>query len=140
MKPFIAISNLLYIFMLINCTCCKSVNQLIVQVVDEVRPCQSLLWTNLDERFESSSKHLPSYQIALKNLLSTTPTKQVNINTLKSLTEYREVGGLLFNLNFSASLHFIIIVADSEYFYFDKLKNVLETIEASIMYFSVPKF
>ena len=80
---------------------------------------------------------MTSYQLALENLLSTTSTNQVNIDTLKPFTKYHDNGGLSFNLNFFASMHFIIIIGDNVQFYFEQLKNVLETIEALIMYFLV---
>ena len=135
-----AISALINIFMLINFVSCRSVDHLVTKAVEEVKPPQSIWWTNFNENSESSSKHSTSYQLALKSLLSKTPTTQVNINTLQPFVEYSVNRGLLFNLKFSAFLHFIIIIPDNENFYLEHLKNVLKTIRGSIIYFSVQKF
>ena len=127
-------------FILINIVYCKSVDHALAKAIEEVRPHKTIWWTNFDGRSARIYEHLTSYQLALKKLLSTTPTKQVNINTLQPFTEYPENWGILFNLELSAPMHFITIFADNKNVYIMQLKKVLKRIQSSIIYLSIPKY
>lgn len=126
--------------MLTSFVCSKSVDYLVAKAVEEVKPRSSFWWTNFDERSAKNSDYLSSYRLSLKNLLSKVPTKQVNMKNLQPFNEHRKDESLLFNLDFAAPLHFIVIVEDNEKLYIEQLKNALKRIQGSIMYYSVPKF
>ena len=86
--------------------------------IEQEKPHDCILWTNLFDGTVEKSQHLNNYQGFLKNLLNQIPTKQMTMN---KQIYFDEDEFFLYNVNISAPIHYFFVVNDPENRFFSNL-------------------
>ena len=120
MNAFIAIISLFNLCTLVNFSSSESVESLISEAIDEVKPHHTTLWSNFEKGSINNSKYFPSYKLALKTIVNKTPTIIVNMNDMEPINIFNPDAGSIYNYSekISAPLHLIFITEDFEEWYF----------------------